>query len=35
VINRNHPIADGSTFLWEYAAGLIDDAVVKGYLEDS
>jgi len=35
VINRNHPIADGSTFLWEYAAGLIDNAVVKGYLEDS
>ena len=35
VINRNHPIADGSTFLWEYAAGLIDDAVVKGYLEGS
>lgn len=35
VINRNHPIADGSTFLWEYAAGLIDDAVVKGFLEDS
>ena len=35
VINRNHPIADGSTFLWDYAAGLIDDAVVRGYLEES
>ena len=34
VIKRNHPIADGSPFLWEYAAGLIDDAEDKGFLSD-
>ena len=35
VIERNHPIAFGSAALWEYAEGLIDDAVDKGYLDDS
>jgi putative hydrolase of HD superfamily len=35
VIRRNHPIANGSETLWDFAAGLIDDAVEKGYLEDA
>ena len=35
VIKRNHPIAFGSKTLWDFAAGLIDDAVDKGYLEDA
>jgi len=34
VITRNHPIANGSATLWEFAAGLIDDAVAKGYLRE-
>jgi putative hydrolase of HD superfamily len=32
VISRNRPIEDGAPTLWEYAAGLIDDAVGKGFL---
>ena len=32
VIERNYPIANGSTTLWDYAAGLIDDAVGRGYM---
>jgi len=35
VIKRNHPIAFGSATLWDFAAGIIDDAVNKGYLQDS
>ena len=34
VIKRNHPIADGSATLWDFAEALIDDAVDKGYLKD-
>lgn len=34
VVKRNHPIAFGSPSLWEYATGLIDDAVNKGYLKE-
>lgn len=34
VVKRNHPIAFGSATLWDYAADLIDDAVIKGYLKD-
>jgi putative hydrolase of HD superfamily len=33
VIQRNSPIDDGAPVLWEYAAGLIDEAVEKGYLD--
>jgi putative hydrolase of HD superfamily len=33
VISRNRPIEDGAPPLWDYAAGLIDDAVRKGFLE--
>lgn len=33
VIERNHPIADGSKALWDYAAGLIDDAMDRGYID--
>lgn len=32
VLKRIHPIADGSKTLWDYAAGLLDDAVGKGFL---
>jgi len=32
VISRNRPIEDGAPTLWEYAAGLIDDAVRKKFL---
>lgn len=32
VIKRNKPIEDGSKALWEYAAGIISDAVENGYL---
>ncbi len=32
VIERNSPIGEGSTKLWEIAESLIDDAVEKGYL---
>jgi len=32
VISRNRPIKDGAPPLWDYAAGLIDDAVRKGFL---
>jgi len=32
VIARNSPIEDGAPTLWEYAAGLIDDAVKKDFL---
>ena len=35
VIERNHPIAFGSATLWDFAADMIDDAVVKGYLDGS
>ncbi len=34
VVERNHPIAFGSATLWDFAADMIDDAVVKGYLDD-
>jgi len=26
------PVDEGSSFLWDYVAGLIDDAVEKGFL---
>ncbi len=29
---RNRPVGDGAPTLWQYAEGLIDDAVAKGYL---
>ena len=32
VIARNRHIAEGASALWEFAEGLIDDAVRKGYL---
>lgn len=32
VLARNHVIADGSSRLWDYARGVIDEAVGKGYL---
>ena len=32
VIERNHPIVNGSKTLWDYAAGLIDDAAGRGYI---
>ena len=32
VIGRMQPVNDGSPFLWEYVASLIDDAVKKGFL---
>ena len=32
VVARNSKIARGSTQLWEYAKGLLDEAVVKGDL---
>jgi hypothetical protein len=35
VVKRNHPIAFGSTTLWEFAEGLINDAADKRYLEDA
>ncbi len=35
VVERNHPIAFGSATLWDFAADMIDDAVVKGYLDGS
>jgi hypothetical protein len=33
VIERLRPVGDGSRRLWDYISSLIDDAVVKGYLE--
>jgi hypothetical protein len=27
------PVDEGSSFLWDYVASLIDDAVRKGFLE--
>jgi len=32
VIARMQPVDDGSQLLWDYVAGLIDDAVEKGFL---
>ena len=32
VIRRMQPVNDGSPVLWEYVAGLIDDAVRQGFL---
>jgi putative hydrolase of HD superfamily len=32
VLSRNRPIKDGAPTLWDYAVGLIDDAVGKGFL---
>ncbi|MBN2514771.1 MAG: HD domain-containing protein [Deltaproteobacteria bacterium] len=32
VISRNKPIEEGAPTLWDYAAGLIGDAVRKGFL---
>jgi putative hydrolase of HD superfamily len=34
VISRMQPVDEGSHFLWNYVAGLIDDAVEKGYLKE-
>jgi putative hydrolase of HD superfamily len=33
VLERMKPVDDGSHFLWDYVARLIDDAVEKGYLK--
>ncbi|MEE9536436.1 MAG: HD domain-containing protein [Desulfobacterales bacterium] len=33
VISRMQPVDEGSSFLWDYVASLIDDAVRKGFLE--
>jgi putative hydrolase of HD superfamily len=33
VIRRMQPVNDGSPVLWEYVAGLIDDAVKQGFLD--
>lgn len=33
VVKRNSHIQTGAPSLWEYASELIDDAVIKGYLE--
>jgi len=33
VLERMKPVDEGSHFLWDYVAGLIDDAVEKGYLK--
>jgi putative hydrolase of HD superfamily len=32
VLSRMQPVDEGSSFLWDYVAGLIDDAVEKGFL---
>ena len=32
VLKRNRPIEDGAPLLWDYAAGLIEDALSKGWL---
>jgi putative hydrolase of HD superfamily len=32
VLSRMQPVDEGSSFLWDYVAALIDDAVEKGYL---
>lgn len=32
VVNRMKPVDDGSPFLWEYIADLIEDAVERGFL---
>jgi putative hydrolase of HD superfamily len=34
VIEKNNKIENGSEKLWEYASGIIDEAVLKGYLEE-
>jgi putative hydrolases of HD superfamily len=34
VLTVNRPIAEGAPALWDYAKGLIEDAVSKGYLTD-
>ncbi len=33
VLSRMQPVDEGSSFLWDYVAGLIDDAVEKGFLK--
>ncbi len=35
VIKRNKPIENGSPKLWAFALGLIEDAVIKGYLKEA
>ncbi len=33
VYDKKKEIKDGSTIIWDYAKGLIDDGVEKGYLK--
>ncbi len=33
VLSRMQPVDEGSSFLWDYVATLIDDAVERGFLE--
>lgn len=34
VYARNSPMADGAPTLWEYAAGMIRDAIAKGWIKE-
>jgi len=34
VLDRNLPIGEGSATLWEFARGIIEDAVRQGYLDE-